>query len=305
MCRALALRTSRVFESWFRCTRAGSFASNERDTALGMHAATKFPFLPVALIAFCLACSGPETSAPAEDPNEAESQGETLPAAASAADLDFEPTCLGLNTREHPAGSVPVLLAELADDAHDASGLERHFARAQRATPCVGGHAPTGHTFRWQLVEALTEPRGDFSNTDFRGRITQLSNNAPIAEGYGNAQIRTLHARLRTQSARELILAARNSSSPDESSIAELTCADHGALPQLTPAHFARWGWLPESLRLVGEIAGGALVEELHAGREHVIVIRADEVTARALSESSALRATEMPDGTLELRPSS
>lgn len=269
-----------------------------------MRATTNSRLLPLVLTLLCAACSGSEESEPAEEPNTA-AQGESARETVPLADSEFSPSCMDLDMREHPAGSLPVLLADLADDAHDGSGLVLHFARAERSTPCVGGHLPAGHTFRWQLVEALTEPRGDFSNTNFRDRLTRLSNNAPIAEGYDNAQIRTLHARLRTQSARELILAARNSSSPERSSIAELTCADHGALPQLTPAHFARWGWLPASLRVVAEIAGGAMVEELHAGPEPVIVIRADDAMASALSENGALQASEMPDGTLEVRPNS
>lgn len=157
--------------------------------------------------------------------------------------------------------------------------------------------------FRWQLVEALSGPRGDFSNTNFRDRMTRLSHNAPIAEGYDNSQIRTFQARLRTQSARELTLAARNSDAPDQSSIAELTCEDHGALPQLTPTHFAQWGWLPDSLRPVAAIAGTAVVEELRTGPEPTILIRTDDTTARALAENGELRTSEMPDGTLEVRP--
>lgn len=270
-----------------------------------MRSTTNTSRLLLVLTLLCVACSGSEELAPAEEPNAAEPPSERAPVATAAADQGFAPLCMGLDMQEHPAGSLPVLLADLADDAHDASRVVLHFARAERSTECVGGHSPTGHTFRWQLVEALTEPRGEFSNTNFRDRLTRLSNNAPIAEGYDNTQIRTLHARLRTQSARELILAARNSSAPDQSSIAELTCDDHGVLPPLAPAHFARWGWLPGSLSSLAEIAGTALVEELHTGAAPVIVVRADDVAARALSEDEALRVSEMPDGTLEVRPNS
>ncbi|MFT5359398.1 MAG: hypothetical protein ACI9KE_006641 [Polyangiales bacterium] len=265
--------------------------------------ANKLPPLPLVLSLLCLACSGPET--PAED--ETESNEAEAPSGAqgpgAVADLDFVPLCMELERTEHPAGSLPNLLADFAPDAHDASRRVLRFARSERSTPTLGGYHPSGHMFRWQLVEEVSEPRASFSNTDSRERITRVSRGAPVTEGYGSSQIRTFQARLRTQSAREITLAARNTSAPGEVSIAELTCEDHGALPQLTPAHLSRWGWLPDSLRPVEALAAAALVEEFQSGPEPFILIRADDATQRALKQHAMLRASQMPDGTLEIRP--
>ena len=175
----------------------------------------------------------------------------TLPLGAASSALaapDFVPPCAALEMGELGGHDIPALLATLASDPFEASTLRRRFVRKDTLpSATLTGHQPRGHVFRWELEERIAEPRMRFRGDLFRTRITQLASGAPIYEDFENRQIRTLEARLRTQIAQEIVLSLRLSSDPATTSLATLTCVDHGPLPSLSARHFL--AWIPEPQR--------------------------------------------------------
>ncbi len=199
-------------------------------------------------------CSGSEeenggepSSSSEETPGETASNGpDQTPSGEDPAPEEdgFSSPCLSLPME----GLIPRRLLQLAGPMAEGATLERAFADAAHAPPTETGHQPTGHVFRWTLVEREAD-RESLSSTGFRERITQLGEGANTIEGYENQQIRTFESRIPTQTQRELVLTVVNSSGPEQRSRVSLRCVDHGNLPALPLAEFVAWQWLPAPLQ--------------------------------------------------------
>lgn len=210
--------------------------------------------------------TGPDPSETAAGPTEAPLDD---PPAAAA---DFEPPCLGVATVERGDATIPQQLADLAAETHGDSSLVRVFARKGRVPPTAAGHEPTGHLFRWTLREAIADPRERFPNDQFRGRLAGIAAGVPLREGFENRQVRTIEARLRTQGPLEQVMTVLNSKAEGRPSTVSQSCVDHGPLPGLTVAHFARWGWWPPALAALTEQIPDARVHRLRTDPAEVVL---------------------------------
>ena len=232
------------------------------------------PRLLAVLLIACTACEEdevPSETAPERetadpgDSREAEEPEERAQPMAEppVADESFQPPCLAVATTERGDAVIPPQLAELAGEPHTDSTLVRVFALEGRVPPTATGHQPRGHLFRWTLREAIGEPRQRFHNDEYRARLGVIAGGIPIQEGFENRQIRTLEVRLRTSGPVEHVLTVLNSKAEERPSTASQSCVDHGPLPDLTLAHFARWGWLPPALTPLAERLPDARVVRL------------------------------------------
>lgn len=258
----------------------------------------------LALGALCpLGCSEEPEPVPVE-PRAAEPAPEPPPEASAVVAADYRPVCLELDMQSFGAHQVPTELATLAVDAHEGSSLVLYFSRRGTVLATPAGHEPDGHVFRWTLREQIAEPRARFRNDVFRGRLAVMATGVTHQEGFENRQIRTLEARLRTQTERELVMTVLNSREEGRPSTATETCVDRGALPSLTVAHFAGWGWLPSELAPIASVAPQALVRSLRTGGSPQITLEAVEPAARAaLADVDRVALVADPDGSVRLTP--
>lgn len=259
-------------------------------------------WLGVALLSFGLVGCPESTPAVEPAPAAAEATAPATPDEATVAAGDYRPTCLDLEMQAYGAHQVPTELATLADEAHADSTLLLQFARAGVPSPTAAGHEPTGHVFRWTLREQIAEPRQRFRNDTFRARLAQLSVGVRHREGFENQQLRTLEARLRTQTQREVVLTVLNSREPGRPSTAALTCVDHGALAALTVAHFQSWSWLPPELAQVARVAPEARVRSLRTAHPQRITLAGATPSMRSeLAELENLAISSDEDGSLQV----